>query len=60
MNHALNNNFSCFMHKNSVAKLLPTMHVINVLPRLKLLNAMKTFTHLTVFTIESFIANKSI
>jgi len=60
MNHVLNNNVSCFMYKHSVAKLLPTIHVMNVLPMLKLLNAMKTFTPLTVFPIESFINNKSI
>ena len=60
MNHVLNNNVSCFMYKRSVAKLLPTMHVMNVLPMLKLLNAMKTFTLLTVFPIEPFITNKSI
>ena len=48
------------MYKHSVAKLLPTIHVMNVLPRLKLNNTMKTFTPLTVFSIESFITNKSI
>ena len=53
MNHVLNNNLSCFMYKHSVAKLLPTIHVINVLPMLKLLNTMKTFAPLTVFPIES-------
>jgi hypothetical protein len=46
------------MYKHSVAKLLPTRHVMNVLPRLKLLNAMKTFTPLTVFLIKSFRDNK--
>jgi len=60
MNHVLNNNFSCFMYKHSVAKLLPTIHVMNVLSMLKLLNTMKTFTPLTVFPIESFITNKSV
>ena len=60
MNHVINNNFSCFMYKHSVAKLLPTIHVMNVLPRLKLLNTMKTFTPLALFPIDSFITNKSI
>jgi hypothetical protein len=60
MNHVLKNNFSCFMYKHSVAKLLPTIHVMNVLPMLKLLNTMKTFTPLMIFPIESFITNKSI
>jgi len=60
MNHVLNNNVLCFMYKHSVAKLLPTVHVMNVLPMLKLLNTMKTFTTLTVLPIESFITNKSI
>jgi len=46
------------MYKHSVAKLLPTRHVMNVLPRLKLLNAMMTFTPLTVFLIKSFTTNK--
>jgi len=46
------------MYKHSVANLLPTIHVMNVLPRLKLLNAMKTFTPLTVFPIKSFTTNK--
>ena len=40
------------MYKHSAAKLLPTIHVMNVLPRLKLLSAMKTFTPLTVFPIN--------
>jgi len=48
------------MYKHSVAKLLPTIHVMNVLPRLKLLNTMKTFTPLALFPIDSFITNKSI
>jgi len=48
------------MYKHSVAKLLPTIHIMNVLPKLKLLNTMKTFTPPTVFPIESFITNKSI
>jgi len=48
------------MYKHSVAKLLPTIHVINVLPMLKLLNTMNTFTPLIVFPIESFTTNKSI
>jgi len=43
MNHVNDNNTSRFIQKHSVAKLLPTGHVINVLPRLKLLNAMMTF-----------------
>ena len=33
---------------------------VNVLPMLKLLNTMKTFTPLTVFPIESFITDKSV
>jgi len=33
---------------------------MNVLPKLKLLNTMKTFTPLTGFPVESFITNKSI
>jgi hypothetical protein len=45
------------MYKHSVAKLLPTINVMNVLPKLKLLNTMKTFTPLTVFLIDSFIIN---
>jgi len=48
------------MHRHSVAKLLPTRHAIKVLPRLKLLNAMKTFTPLMVLPIKSFTTNKSI
>jgi len=48
------------VYKHFVAKLLPTIHVMNVLPRLKLLNTMKTLTPLTVFPIESSITNKSI
>jgi hypothetical protein len=48
------------MYKHSVAKLLPTIHVMNVLSMLKLLNTMKTFAPLMVFPIESFITNKSI
>jgi len=48
------------MYEHSAAKLLPTIHVMNVLPRLKLLNTMKTSTPLTVFLIESFIIIKSI
>ena len=58
LNNVLNNNASCFTQKHSVLKLLPTRHVINVLPRLKLLNAMTIFTPLTVFLIKSFTANK--
>ena len=52
MNHVLNNNFACFMYRHLVAKLLPTIHVMNVLPMLKLLNAKKSFTPLTLFPIE--------
>jgi len=59
LNHSLNdNNVSCFTQKLSVAKFLTTRHVTNVLPRLKLLNAMTTFTPPTVFLIKSFTANK--
>jgi hypothetical protein len=46
------------MYKHSVATLLPKIHVMNVLPMLKLLNTMKTFTTLTVFLVKSFITNK--
>jgi hypothetical protein len=46
INHALNNEkFSCFTQKLSVAKLLPTRQLMDVLPRLKFLNAITTFTH---------------
>jgi len=59
MNHVFNDNdVSCFIQKLSVAKLLPTRHVMNVLPRLKLLNAMTTFTALTGLLIRSFTTNK--
>jgi len=53
----LNDNISCFIQKHSVAKLLQTGQ-LNVLPRLKLLKAITTFTHLTVFLIKSFTTNK--
>jgi hypothetical protein len=50
MRHVLNdNNVSSFIKKYSVAKLLPTRHVINVFPRLKLLDTMTTFTTLAVY-----------
>jgi len=44
----------------TVTKLLLTRHVMNVLPRLKLLNAMTTFTPLTGFLIKSFTTKRSI
>ena len=47
-------NVSRFIQKHSVAKLPPTRHVINVLPRLKLLMPP------TVFLVKSFIPTKSI
>ena len=56
MNHALNNkNVSCFIQKHSVAKLLPTRQLTNVLPRLKRLNAITAFTPLTVTTNEIYL-----
>jgi hypothetical protein len=59
MNHVLNNKkFSCFTQKHSVAKLLPTRQVMNVLPRLKFLSVITAFTPLTVFLIKSFTTNK--
>jgi len=45
MNHVLN------VNKISVAKLLPTRQLTNILSTLKFLNAMTTFTPLTVFLI---------
>jgi len=50
MNHVLSDNVSCFIQKPSVAKLLPTRHVMNVLPKLKLFNAMTT-SHLLRFSL---------
>jgi hypothetical protein len=59
MNHVLNNNkISCFIQKHSVAKLLPTRQLTNVLPRLKFLSAITAFTPLTGFLIKSFTTNK--
>jgi hypothetical protein len=49
MHHVLNNNVSLFIQKHSVAKLLPTRHIINVFPRLNLLEALTNFAHLTVY-----------
>jgi len=54
------NNVPCCTQIHSVAKHLPTRHVTNVLPRLKLLSAMTTFTPLAVFLIKSFTTKKSI
>jgi hypothetical protein len=52
MNHVLNNDkVSCFTQKHSVAKLLPIGQLMNVLPRLKFLNAITALTPLTVFLI---------
>jgi len=59
MNHVLNNNkVLCFTQKHSVAKLLPTRQLMNVLPRLKFLNAITASTRLTNFFIKSFTTNK--
>ena len=59
MNHVLNNNkVSCFTQKHSVAKLLPTRQLMNVLPRLKFLSAIMAFTRLTNFFIKSCTTNK--
>jgi hypothetical protein len=59
MHHVLNdNNVSSFIQKQSVAKLLPTRHVINVFPKLKLLDILTTFTTLAVYLTKSFTANK--
>jgi len=59
MNHVLSNNkISCFIQKNSVAKLLQTGQLMYVLPRPKFLIAITTFTPLTGFLIKSFTANK--
>jgi hypothetical protein len=59
MHHVLNdNNVSSYIQKHSVAKLLPTRHVINVFPRLKLLHTMTTFTSLAVYLTKSFTTNK--
>ena len=58
MNHVLNNDkISCFTRKHSVDKLLSTRQ-LNVLPRLKFLNAITAFTSLTGFLIKSFTTNK--
>jgi hypothetical protein len=59
MHHVLNdNNVSSFIEKHSVATLLPTRHVINVFPKIKLLDIMTTFTTLSVYLTKSFTANK--
>jgi len=59
MNHVFNNNkVSCFIQKHSVAKLLPARQLMNVLPRLKCLNAITAFTTLTVFLFKSFTTNR--
>ena len=61
MNHVLNNNkVSCFIQKHSVAKLLPTRQLTNVLSRLKFLNAITTFTPLTVLPFNYLQPTKSI
>jgi len=58
MNHVLNNNkVSCLIQKHSVAKLLPTKQLMNVLPRLKLLSAITGFIPLTVFLVNPYPAN---
>jgi len=59
MNHVLNNNkVSCFTQKHSAAKLLPTRQLMNVLPRLKFLNAIMALTPLMVSLFKSFTAKK--
>jgi hypothetical protein len=59
MHHVFNDiNVSSFIQKNSVAKLLPTRNIINVFPKLKLLDTMTTFTTLAVYLSKSFTANK--
>jgi len=59
MNHVLNNNkVFCFTQKHSIAKLLPTRQLMNVLPRLKFLSAITAFTRLTNVFIKSFTTNK--
>jgi hypothetical protein len=58
MHHVLNDNVSSFIQKHSVAKLLPTRHVINVFPKLKLLDTMTSFITLAVYLTKSFTANK--
>ena len=59
MNHVLtDSNVSCFTHKQSVAQLLPTGQLTNVLPTLQSLNAITTVTPLTGFLIKSFTTNK--
>jgi len=59
MNHVLTDiNVSCFIHKQSVAQLLPTGQLTNVLPMLQSLNAITTVTPLTGFLIKSFTTNK--
>jgi len=46
MNHVLNNDkVSGFTQKHQVAKLLPTWQLMDVLPRLKFLNAIMAFTY---------------
>jgi len=46
MNHVLNNDkVSCFTQKHSGAKRLPTRQLMDVLPRLKFINAITAFTH---------------
>jgi hypothetical protein len=58
MRRVVNDNVSCFIQKHSVAKRLPTRHVINVFPRLKLLDTLTNFTPLAVYLIKSFTTNK--
>ena len=59
MNHVLTDiNVSCFTHKQSVAQLLLTGQLTNVLPTLQSLNAITTVTPLTGFVIKSFTTNK--
>jgi len=49
------NNVSCFMQKHSVAKLLPTRYVINVLPRHNLLNVSYGFPCQFIYTNKIYL-----
>jgi len=61
MNHVLKDNkFSCFIQKHSVAKLLPTRQLKNVLHRLKFFYAITAFTPLTDFLFNNLQPTKSI
>ena len=61
MNHVLNNkNVSYFIQKQSVAKLLLTRYLTNVLHRLNFLNAITAFTPLMVLLFKHLQPTKSI